>query len=111
MRKLIVGLAIGALLGAVPPAMAQSGDPLGLITSGAVLPFVGGGTNFPGSMSFLEVASPNSDNSLHAFFFDANCNRGTISIPIDLTTNGLTVMRIDDTPQGAGRSADDRTGT
>jgi hypothetical protein len=76
--------------------MAQSGDPLGLITSGAVLPFVGGGTNFPGSMSFLEVASPNSDNSLHAFFFDANCNRGTISIPIDLTTNGLTVMRIDD---------------
>jgi hypothetical protein len=76
--------------------MAQSGDPLGLITSGAVLPFVGGGTLFPGSMSFLEVASPNSDNSLHAFFFDAACNRGTISIPIDLTTNGLRVMRIDD---------------
>jgi len=96
MRKLIVGLAIGALLGAVPPAMAQSGDALGLITSGAVLPFIGGGAIMPGSMSFLELASPVGENDkLHAFFFDAACNKGTISIPLDLTTNGLTVQRID----------------
>jgi hypothetical protein len=95
MRKLIVGLMLGALLGAVTPAIAQQADPLGLISSGAVLPFIGGGTIFPGSMSFLEIASPVDNNEMHAFFFDAACNKGSLSLPLSLTTNGLTVTRID----------------
>jgi len=56
MRKLMVGLMmVVGLLAVTPPAMAQvpgSLDPVGLITSGAVLPFLGQGLNV-GGMSFL----------------------------------------------------------
>ncbi len=76
MRKLIVGLVVVGLLAVGAPAMAQRADPLGLISSGAVLPYVGDGTIAPGSLSFLEVASPRSDNNAaHMFFFDKTCKR------------------------------------
>jgi len=97
MRKLIVGLMVVGLLGVGAPAMAQQADPLGLISSGAVLPFVGEGTIAPGSISFLEVASPREDNqNLHMFFFDKTCKRQGQSVGLPLTTNDVEILRVDD---------------
>src|SRR5882724_4546994 len=97
MRKLIVGLVVVGLLAVGAPAMAQRADPLGLISSGAVLPYVGNGTIAPGSISFLEVASPVEDNSgLHMFFFDTSCKRQGQSVGLPLTTNDVEILRVDD---------------
>jgi len=88
MRKLMVGLMmVVGLLAVTPPAMAQSlvvpgsGDPVGLITSGAVLPFLGQG-NAPGGtgLSFLELLAPVDFTTVHMFLFDANCVRNGPSI-------------------------------
>jgi len=104
MRKLILGLLGVGLLAVGTPAMAQTADPLGLIASGAVIPYVGDGAIAPGSMSFLEVASPVGDNSgvltggiggLHMFFFDASCVKGPQSVGIPLTTNDFLIRRVD----------------
>src|SRR5262249_37863238 len=109
MRKLTVALMAVSLLAMAAPAMAQQIDPLGLITSGAVLPFVGGaaplttgGPNLiaPGSMSFLEVASPIGANpNLHLFFFDSACTRGPESVGRPLTTNDVALIRVDSVDQ------------
>ena len=97
MRKLIVGLVVVGLLAVGSPAMAQRADPLGLIASGAVLPYVGNGTIAPGSLSFLEVASPRQDNAnLHMFFFDKTCKRQGQSVGLPLTTNDVEILRVDD---------------
>ena len=73
MRKLIVGLVAVGLLAVAGPAKAQMADPLGLIASGAVIPYVGSTgiavvnsatgaltSTFEnvGSLAILEVASP-----------------------------------------------------
>jgi hypothetical protein len=90
--------------------MAQTADPLGLISSGAVLPYFGsqGSTAFgsttnahseplsPGSMSFLEVAAPVLGNlQFHMFFFSANCTRGPESVGLPLTPNDIQLFRLD----------------
>jgi len=104
MRKLIVGLVVVGLLAVGAPAMAQRADPLGLISSGAVLPYFGSGEGAiaPGSLSFLEVASPRSDNDgAHMFFFDASCHRQGQSVGLPLTTNDVEVLRVDDIGSGS----------
>ena len=86
MRRLVVGaLMVVALLGMAVPAIAQTcctgggtADPLGLIASGAVIPFVGNagiaivdsatGTltsavQDAGSLAILELASPVGSNA------------------------------------------------
>jgi hypothetical protein len=110
MRKLIVGLLAVGLLAVAAPAMAQirfdtgMGDPLGLIASGAVLPYFGtkssepGAANAisPGSQSFLEVTSPVGGNSnFHMFFFSAACVRQQRSVGLPLTVNDVEIIRID----------------
>jgi hypothetical protein len=99
MRKLIVGLIAVAVLATAAPAMAQFTDPLGLINSGAVIPFVGSNGTISGShvaASFLEVASPVGDNSnFHMFFFDSNCTRTGDSVGLPVTANGMAVLRVD----------------
>jgi hypothetical protein len=100
MRKLIVLFLVVSLLAIAAPAMAQLGsqDPLGLVTSGAVLPYVG----FAGSASFLEAYSPVGDAVLHMFFFDHNCVRQGDSANIDMTENDIEFLRVDNlgnTPQ------------
>jgi len=100
MRKLMVGLMmVVGLLAVTPPAMAQfnfvvpgSGDPVGLITSGAVLPFLGGGT----AVSFLELYAPVDATTVHMFLFDAGCQRVGPSINVELTANDAALFRIDD---------------
>lgn len=98
MRKLMVGLMIVVgLLAVTPLAMAQapgSQDPLGLITSGAVLPFLGEGLA-GGGLSFLELYTPVGATSVHMFLFDVNCVRGGPSINVDLTANDVALFRID----------------
>jgi len=100
MRKLTVGLLAVGLLMVAAPAMAQTADPLGLIASGAVIPFVGDG----GSASWLEVYSPVDDNSgedtggvggVHMFFHDNTCKRQGDSIGLPVTANGVAVIRVD----------------
>jgi hypothetical protein len=99
MRKLIVGLMAVGLLAVAAPAMALDtgmGDPLGLINSGAVIPYVGGGGPFSGNQSFLEVTSPVGGNSqLHLFFFDETCARQGASVGLPMTANDVDVLRID----------------
>lgn len=100
MRKqlLVLFLAVG-LLGVTAPATAQfapgaqpgSLDPLGLITSGAVLPYVGGGAN----SSFLEAYSPVQSAEVHMFFFDPSCVRVGDSANLTLTANDVEFFRVD----------------
>jgi hypothetical protein len=105
MRKLTVGLLAVGLLMVAAPAMAQTADPLGLIASGAVLPFIGGN----GSSSWLEVYSPVADNSgegsggvggVHMFFHDTTCKRQGDSIGLPVTANGVAVIRVDNLISG-----------
>lgn len=94
MRKLWVGL-IAASLGLATPAMAQtpgSADPLGLITSGMVVPYIGGGSN----QSYLEVYSPVGSGQVHMFFFDSTCVRRGPSVNIEMTPNDVEFLRLDD---------------
>jgi hypothetical protein len=99
MRKLIVGLIAVAVLATAAPAMAQFNDPLSLIASGAVIPFVGTGGAISGNnvaLSFIEVSSPVGDNSnFHMFFFDSNCTRAGDSVGLPVTENGVAVLRVD----------------
>jgi hypothetical protein len=102
MRKLMVGLVmvVGLLAAAPPPAMAASIaapgslDPVGLITSGAVIPFLGEGLA-AGGMSFLELLAPVDFTTVHMFLFDANCVRQGPSIAVDLTPNDIALIRVD----------------
>src|SRR5688572_25827683 len=103
MRKLLVGLMmVVGLLAVTPPAMAQfsvaapgSQDPVGLITSGAVLPFLGEGAAGTG-LSFLELYAPVVSTNVHMFLFDSNCVRSGPSINVPLTANDVALVRIDD---------------
>jgi hypothetical protein len=96
MRKLTVGLIAVALLATAAPARAQFADPLGLIASGLVIPFVGNGSISPGSLSFLEVYAPVGDETgFHMFFFDTSCVRQGDSIGLSLTTNDVSFLRVD----------------
>jgi len=101
MRKLMVGLTmVVGLLAVSPPVMAQSfvvpgsSDPVGLITSGAVLPFLGEGAVGTG-LSFLELYAPVNATTVHMFLFDAACLRNGPSINVELTPNDATLFRID----------------
>jgi hypothetical protein len=84
------------------PAMAQTGsfslpgsqDPVGLITSGAVIPFLGEGLA-GGGMSFLELTAPVDFVEVHMFLFDSSCVRGGPSINVPLTPNDVALLRID----------------
>jgi len=99
MRKLWVGLMVVGLLAVAAPGMAQtpgSLDPLGLITSGAVLPYLGAGTP-DGAMSFLEIYAPVGPTAAHMFFFDVACVRTGESAQVDLTTNDVEIFRLDNT--------------
>ncbi len=105
MRKLTVGLMMMVgLLAVTPPAMAQvvpgSADPVGLITSGAVIPFLGTGLA-DGPMSFLELYAPVGSTEVHMFLFDANCVRGGPSINVPLTANDMALLRVDNIGSGA----------
>ena len=57
MRTVTIGLVLLCLVGVVAPAIAQTADPLGLISFGALIPYVGAGAP-TGAMSLLLVSSP-----------------------------------------------------
>jgi hypothetical protein len=105
MRKLMVGLVmVVGLLGLTSlamPAMADNSlatpgslDPVGLITSGAVIPFLGAGLQV-GGMSFLELLAPVTSSEVHMFLFDSACVRGGPSLNVPLTANDVALLRID----------------
>lgn len=98
MRRLLVGLMVVGLLAVAAPAMAQSpgsSDPLGLIISGAVLPYFGTGPS-GAVQSFLEAYAPVDGNAaLHMFFFDTTCTRQGDSVHLPLTENDVEFVRVD----------------
>lgn len=122
MRKLIVGLiVVGLLAVGAAPSMAQTADPLGLIASGAVIPYVGNagiqvinslsssggflGAQNVGSLAILEVTSPVGSNAppeesafgakpFHMFFFDQTCVRQGPSVGLPLTTNDYELVNL-----------------
>jgi hypothetical protein len=109
MRKLMVGLVmVVGLLAVSPPAMAQGSlfaapgalDPVGLITSGAVIPFLGEGLAGGGGMSFLELYAPVGFTNVHMFLFDAACVRQGPSLNVELTPNDIAILRIDNITNG-----------
>jgi hypothetical protein len=102
MRKLTVGLLVlGLFVALAAPAMAQVADPLGLITSGAVLPYFSSG----GSLSLLEVYAPiQGVPKLHGLFYDHNCAKGPESIGIPLTANDVQIVPL------PGNTANSATG-
>ena len=67
---------------------------MGLITSGAVIPFLGQGLA-GGGMSFLELLAPVDVTEVHMFLFDSTCVRGGPSINVPLTANDVALLRID----------------
>jgi hypothetical protein len=103
MRKLIVGLLAVGLLAVAAPAMAQQGESLGLIASGAVIPYFGSGSGAldPGSISFLEVYAPvigvgdaQGRGGFHMFFFDTNCTRQGESVGLPLSANDVEFLQL-----------------
>jgi hypothetical protein len=65
-----------------------TGDPLGLIASGAIQPFFALGAN----IAVIEVTSPVGNNfDLHGIFFDANCVQD-FSIPIPVSENDVEIF-------------------
>jgi hypothetical protein len=67
---------------------------VGLITSGAVLPFLGQGLVGTG-LSFLELYAPVAATNVHMFLFDVGCQRVGPSINAELTPNDVALFRID----------------
>jgi hypothetical protein len=124
MRKLIAGLLAVGLLAVAAPSMAQTADPLGLVASGAVIPYVGtgvGGSGISivnsatgavttvvlnsGSLAILEVASPVGSNAppeesafganpFHMLFYDQTCTRVGPSVGFPLTTNDAALVNL-----------------
>jgi hypothetical protein len=89
MRTSMIGLVLSCLLGGLAPASAQTADPLGLIASGAVLPYFGDGRS-KGEVSILEVSSPVGGNAtLHMLFFDQSCAMSGVSVGLPLTANDV----------------------
>lgn len=106
MKKFLVGLLVVGLIAAAAPAMAQpvltqvgagSGDPLGLLASGAVVPYFGAGAaSGAGGFSLLELYAPRTAANVHMFFYDVNCTRAGDSVNVFLTPNDVEVVRVDD---------------
>lgn len=91
MRKLTIGLVMVSLLAFAGQAGAQTGDPLGLISSAAIAPFWGS----TGNVTVIQITSPVGSNIQgHAVFFNAACTRDE-SVPVPLTTNDVHVFTID----------------
>jgi hypothetical protein len=105
MRKLTVGLMVlGLLMALAGPVTAQIMDPLGLIASGVVLPYLGsvgdtvafGAPLVPGSQAWLEIYSPTGNNpNLHMFYYSQACARGPESVGLPMTINDVELFRLD----------------
>jgi hypothetical protein len=107
---MIAGLLAVGLVAVATPALAQGSfippgqaDPVGLITSGAVLPFLGEGLAAGGSMSFLELYAPAGSVNVHMFLFDSACVRQGPSLDVELTPNDIALVRIDNIAGGPTR--------
>jgi hypothetical protein len=89
MKKFAVVIAVVSMLigGAALPADAQTGDPVGLIASAAIMPFWSTG----GYFTVFELTSLADNSDMHAFFFNAACNR-VFSIPFRMSEHDALVF-------------------
>lgn len=116
MRTRIVGVIVVGLLAMAAPSRAQTADPLGLIASGAILPYVGaagtaggiqvvnsftgalGATLQQGSIAILEAAAPVGGTAVHMFFFDQSCARVGPSVDLALSSNDSEFFNLNGIP-------------
>jgi len=97
MRKLIVvliGVSLLLMAGQASAVNNGTGDPLGLISSAAIVPFWSNGPNPTGDNTLIEVTSPLTDSFLHVVYFDASCNR-LFSKPHFVSWKGAAVFSPD----------------
>jgi hypothetical protein len=97
----VTPLAMPAMAQTPPFSLAAPGslDPAGLITSGAVIPFLGEGLA-GGGLSFLELYAPVGFTNVHMFLFDAACVRQGPSLSVELTPNDVALLRVDNITGG-----------
>lgn len=87
-RSTLVGLLMVATLFIAPlSSVGQTGDPLSLISSAAVVPFWGGG----GAFTVFEIYSLGPNPDLHSFFFNATCQR-VFSQPFRMSEHDILVV-------------------
>ena len=97
MRKTATALCVTALglLAVSTPGGAQTADSLGLISVGAILPYVGS-SQPNGEMSILEVSAPVGPVvDLHAVLFDSSGARVGPSLGLPLAGKDVVEVRLD----------------
>jgi hypothetical protein len=100
MRKIIgvlVGVALVLMVGSAEAVNNGTGDPLGLIASGAIQPFWAADPD----STLIEVTSPLDDNDLHVIYFNASCTR-LISRSKSISRKGAIVISADADIVGLG---------
>jgi hypothetical protein len=93
MKKFLVVVTVLAMvvgLGTSPVA-AQGGDPVALIASAAIMPFWASG----GTFTVFELTSLADNDEMHAFFFNAQCNR-VFSMPFRMSEHDALVVFSDE---------------
>lgn len=104
MRKIIgvlVGGALGLMVGSADAVDNGTGDPLGLIASAAIQPFFSAGPD----NTLIEVTSPLDDNDLHVIYFNSTCAR-LLSRPKFVSRKGAIVFSPDVDLAGLGPAGD-----
>lgn len=91
-RKILVALVLlTQVVVGIGPAEAQTGDPLGLIASAAIIPFWAAGS----FLTVFELTSLGENPDMHAFFFAANCSR-VFSIPFRMSAHDAAIVGSDE---------------
>lgn len=91
MRKVLIGILLLLATLWIPQAEAQTGDPVTLIASAAILPFWATAGNF----TVFELTSLSDNTEMHAFFFNASCNR-VFSMPFAMSEHDALVVFSDE---------------
>jgi hypothetical protein len=88
MRRVALAIILACSLLALPVAAhAQTADPVGLIASAAIMPFWASGP----LITVFEITSLGDNPNMHAFFFNANCQR-VFSLPFGMTPHDAAIV-------------------
>jgi len=91
MRSILGAILLCGVILSSGPSDAQTGDPLSLIASAAVIPFWAAGS----FITVLELTSLGENPDMHAFFFNAACQR-VFSIPFRMSAHDAAIAATDE---------------